>query len=202
MLTLWSLHEFYLILLVDWFLPKNPDLPKIKAVGKIQVFLPGEPIYSKICFLGKAEMEQLNFPVSWRNAMMGSWLWATWNEEWWISFLEDWLDSCLDHWGKRCKFLFGSIMVKKSHFHGSLLNFVVFLEFLTRLVFAPMKMQSKQKLTALLMLFFSETERFLLCHLRSGLRDTAREGWMESSFFLLSLFILISAVPHLLQTWK
>lgn len=37
-------------------------------------------------------------------------------------------------------------------------------------------------------------ERLLLCHLRSGLRDAAREGWMESSFFLLSLCILISTV--------
>lgn len=95
--------------------------------------------------------------------------------------------------GKK-KYLFGSVMKKSSPFHGSLLNFVVFPEFLTRLVLAPMKTQSKQILTTLLMIFFSETERFLLCHQRSGLRDPAREGWMESSFFLLSLCILISAV--------
>lgn len=74
------------------------------------------------------------------------------------------------------------------------MNFVVLPEFLTRLMLALMKMQSKQILTTVLMMFFSETERFLLCHLRSGLRDAAREGWMESSFFLLSLCILISTV--------
>lgn len=74
------------------------------SAGKVHVFLPGEPIYSKICFLGKAEIEQLNFPVSWRSAMMESWLGATWNEEWGISFLEDWLDSCLDRWGKKASF--------------------------------------------------------------------------------------------------
>lgn len=83
---------------------------------------------------------------------------------------------------------------KKSPLRGSLMNFVVLPEFLTRLVLAPTKMQIKQVLTTLLMIFFSAAERFLLCHLRSGLRDAAREGWMESSFFLLSLCILISAV--------
>lgn len=83
---------------------------------------------------------------------------------------------------------------KKSPFHGSVMDFVVLPEFLTMLGLALIKMQSKQILTALQMIFFSETERFLLCHLRSGLRDAAREGWMESSFILLSLCILISAV--------
>jgi len=62
----------------------------------MQVFLLGEPIYSKICFPGKAEIEELNFFVSWRSAMVGSWLRGTWKEKWRVSFLEDWLDSCLD----------------------------------------------------------------------------------------------------------
>lgn len=74
-------------------------------------------------------------------------------------------------------------------FHGSLLNFVVLPEFLTRLVLAPMKMQSKQIPTTLLLIFCSETERFLLCHLRSGLRDAARkDGWGPVSFCFHCVF--------------
>lgn len=73
---------------------------------------------------------------------------------------------------------------KKSIFHGSLMDFEVLPQFLTRLVLAPQKLQGKQILTTLLIILFSETEK-LLCHLRSGLRDTPEEEWMESSFFFL-----------------
>lgn len=160
--------------------------------GKIQVFLPGEPIYSKICFLGKAEMEQLNYPMSWRNAITGSWLGATWNEEWWISFLEDWLDSCLDQWGKKkSKFLFGSIMKKKDVSFSWLLVEFCGPSWIFNQVGACTyeKMQSKQIPTTLLMIFCSETERFLLCHLRSGLRDAARkDGWGPVSFCFHCVF--------------
>lgn len=81
---------------------------------------------------------------------------------------------------------------RKSPFHGSLIDFVVLPQVLTKSVLTPQKLQGKQVLTTLLMIFFNETERLLLCHLRSGLRDTTEEGWMESSFFLLVLHILIS----------
>lgn len=82
------------------------------SAGKMQVFLLGGPVYSKIFFPGKAEIEQINFSVSWRSAMVGSWLRGTWNKRWGVSFLEAWLDSCLDQWGKKRKFLFGWVMRK------------------------------------------------------------------------------------------
>lgn len=75
---------FFFCLLVRSFL--TAQLYQIEGIcfysaGKLQVFLLGEPVYGKIFFPGKAEIEQLNLSVSWRSATVGSWLGGTWNEK-------------------------------------------------------------------------------------------------------------------------
>lgn len=78
------MNSVYFCLLVRFFL--TAQLYQIEGIcfysaGKLQVFLLGEPVYGKIFFPGKAEIEQLNLSVSWRSATVGSWLGGTWNEK-------------------------------------------------------------------------------------------------------------------------
>lgn len=158
----------------------------------MQVFLLEEPIYSKICFPGKAETVKPNFSVSWRSAMVGSWLGGTWNEKWGVSFLEDWLDSCLDQWGKKRHFCLDQSREKEISFSWLPDGFCGPSSISDQVGAHTSESTSQTSITTLLKMFFNETERLLLCHLRSGLRDTAEEGWIQSSFFLLVLCILIS----------
>lgn len=99
--------HFCLILELAWILlifacwqdsSRQPSFTKNEGIcfnsaGKLQFFLLEGPVYGKICFPGKAEIEQLNLSVSWRSAIVGSWLRGTWNEKWGVSFLDDWLGS-------------------------------------------------------------------------------------------------------------